>query len=256
MSYIQLSRKKLRENFLHMISIAFSFLASIIGDELSIDLMWIEGDAELHVIYTATRFSAITYLDTNGADYGQGVDGIWSALVDCWVATYSGYPRKLRTAVGSVFTLSRWLHCTNMAGIQVQVSGVESHNSLGLEEKMYDPLCRIFKNAKFYFPTAQPKMIPLWATKVLNDAMGENGLVPALLVFGIIPRFPILSNDVSEQEERMHVLAAAQAEQVFCRPDQCSRNSYVDDNSCLLVSSLSSLFFMMTSHREIYLYEC
>jgi hypothetical protein len=27
---------------------------------------------------------------------------------------------------------------------------------------------------------------------------------------------------------------------VFCRPDQCSRNIYVDDNSCLLVSSLPS----------------
>jgi hypothetical protein len=29
---------------------------------------------------------------------------------------------------------------------------------------------------------------------------------------------------------------------VFCRPDQFSRNSYVDDNGCLLVSSLPSLF--------------
>jgi hypothetical protein len=32
------------------------------------------------------------------------------------------------------------------------------------------------------------------------------------------------------------------ARAVFCRPDQFSRSSYVDDNSCLLVSSLPLLF--------------
>jgi hypothetical protein len=42
---------------------------------------------------------------------------------------------------------------------------------------------------------------------------------------------------------------------VFCRPDQFSRSRYVDDNSCLLVSSLPSLFYTMTSHRDIYTYE-
>jgi hypothetical protein len=74
------------------------------GDELSIYLMWIEGDAVLHVVDIATRFSATMYIVTNGAKYGQGVDGVWSALVDSWVAVYSGYPNKLRTDAGSVFT--------------------------------------------------------------------------------------------------------------------------------------------------------
>jgi hypothetical protein len=36
--------------------------------------------------------------------------------------------------------------------------------------------------------------------------------VPSLLVFGIIPRFPILSTDLPEQKERMRILTAAQAE--------------------------------------------
>jgi hypothetical protein len=42
---------------------------------------------------------------------------------------------------------------------------------------------------------------------------------------------------------------------VFCRPDQFSRRSYVDDNSCLFVSSLPFLFYTMSSHRDIYVYE-
>jgi hypothetical protein len=40
---------------------------------------------------------------------------------------------------------------------------------------------------------------------------------------------------------------------LFCRPDQCSCNSYVDNNSCLLVSGLPSLFYTMSSHRDIYI---
>jgi hypothetical protein len=182
------------------------------GNELSIDIMWIEGDAVLHVVDTATRLSATKYLDTNGAEYGQGVDGVWSALFDCWVAVYSGYPNKLRTDAGSVFKSPRWSQSTDIAGIQVQVSGVESHNSLGLGEKLHDPLRRIFKKVKFDFPAAPPKMILSCATKVLNDTMGEKGLLPSLLVFGIIPRFHILSTDLPEQKDRMRILTAAQAE--------------------------------------------
>jgi hypothetical protein len=183
----------------------------VFGDELSIDLMWIQGNAVLHVVDTTIRFSELTYLDKNGADYGQGVDGIWSALVDCWVATDSGYPNKLRTDAGSVFKSPRWRQYPGMAGIQVLVSGVESHNSLGLGEKIHVPLRRTFKNVNFDFSTGRPKMILACATKVLNNT-GENCLVLSLLVFGIIPRLPILSTDLPEQNERMRVLAAAQAE--------------------------------------------
>jgi hypothetical protein len=51
---------------------------------------------------------------------------------------------------------------------------------------------------------------------------------------------------------------------VFCRPDQFSLTSYVDDYNCWLVSSLPcwlvsslpSLFYTMTSHRDIYIYKC
>jgi hypothetical protein len=42
---------------------------------------------------------------------------------------------------------------------------------------------------------------------------------------------------------------------VFCRSDQFSRSSFVDDNSFLLVSSLPFLFYTMTSQRDIYIYE-
>jgi hypothetical protein len=41
-------------------------------------------------------------------------------------------------------------------------------------------------------------------------------------------------------------LAARFIEKLFCRPDTFSRNSYVDDNSCFLVSSLPHLFYTLS----------
>ena len=46
----------------------------------------------------------------------------------------------------------------------------------------------------------------------MSETIGENGLIPSLLVFGIIPRFPIISTNLPSQKERMAILAAAQME--------------------------------------------
>ena len=72
----------------------------VFGDEISIDLMYIDNCAILHVVDTATRFSAATFLDKHGENYGQSVDGIWLALNACWVTLYTGYPNRLRTDQG------------------------------------------------------------------------------------------------------------------------------------------------------------
>ena len=46
----------------------------------------------------------------------------------------------------------------------------------------------------------------------MNDTMGESGLVPSLLVFGTIPRFPIISSDLPSQKERIEALIKAHME--------------------------------------------
>jgi hypothetical protein len=174
--------------------------------------MFIDRSAILHAVDTATRFSASTFLDKHGYAYGQSVDGVWAAFLECWATVYSGYPNKIRTDAGSIFVSPRWRECTDMAGMLLQISGVESHNSLGLGERMHEPLRRIYRKVSYDFPTAPPAIVLKCATKALNDTMGENGLVPSLLVFGIVPMFPILSSKLPEQQERMRLLAAAQAE--------------------------------------------
>jgi hypothetical protein len=56
----------------------------VFGDELSIDLMFIDGQAVLHVVDTATRFSAATFPDSHNGSFGQSVEGVWLALIETW----------------------------------------------------------------------------------------------------------------------------------------------------------------------------
>ena len=50
------------------------------------------------------------------------------------------------------------------------------------------------------------------AVKAMNDTMNEDGLVPSLLVFGTLPRFPLTDSNVVAQKERMRVLSCARKE--------------------------------------------
>lgn len=49
---------------------------TVFGDKLSMDLQWIDGEAVLHVIDMATKFSSASFLEL----YGHSTEGIWTAL--------------------------------------------------------------------------------------------------------------------------------------------------------------------------------
>jgi hypothetical protein len=83
---------------------------------------------------TVTRFGAAFFLE------GQDVEHVWAAFLSCWALVYTGYPRKSRTDAGTVFTSAEWKHLHESNGIILQSSGVESHNSIGLGERMHSPL--------------------------------------------------------------------------------------------------------------------
>lgn len=48
--------------------------------------------------------------------------------------------------------------------------------------------------------------------KGMNDTAGPNGLVPTLLVFGVMPIIPIIPGNYPSQVERMHALKRARKE--------------------------------------------
>jgi hypothetical protein len=112
----------------------------VFGDELSIDLMLIEGKSILHIFDTATRFSGAIFLNN-----GQSVEGVWTAFMEAWCSLYTGYPTRLRTDVGLMFVSPRSNELTDLAGISIRVSGIKAHNSLGIGERLHAPLRRIYQ---------------------------------------------------------------------------------------------------------------
>jgi hypothetical protein len=117
----------------------------VFGDEVSIDLMFISGKAILHIVDTAIRFSAATFIDSNLATYGQSVEVVWLAMMGTWFTVYTGYPNRLRVDAGSIFSSNRWKQLSDMTSIRLRISGVEAHNSLGIGERLHEPLRRIYK---------------------------------------------------------------------------------------------------------------
>jgi hypothetical protein len=173
------------------------------------DLMFINGKAVLHVIDSATRFNAATFLDSHSESYGQSSDGICNAFIDIWCSIYIGYPDRLRIDSGSAFTSVKWKTLTESRVFTLRFSGVKAHNSLGIRERYHGPLRRVYQKIEHEFPHICPVLLLRIAVKAINDTMGTNGLVTSLLVFGLVPGIPPMSIDLSKQRDRMAALAAA-----------------------------------------------
>jgi hypothetical protein len=100
---------------------------------------------------------------------------------------YTGYPRKTRTDAGTIFTSDTWKHLHESNGIVLQVSGVESHNSIGLGERMHSPLRRVYNKTLMDNRHLHRSLILKLAIKATNDTIGIGGIAPSMLVFECIP---------------------------------------------------------------------
>lgn len=137
---------------------------------------------------------------------------IWNAFLVCWVATYIGYPDKIRLDQDSVFKSNEFTSLTKSAGIEIQLSGVHSHNALGNGERYHSPLRRIFLKIIEDVPDLDWNIALQLSIKAMNDTTGPDDLVPSLLVFGAIPRFPPQSTPLLSHEDRMRAMNIARLE--------------------------------------------
>jgi hypothetical protein len=142
------------------------------------DQMFIIGKAVLHIIDSATRFNAATYLDSHSESYGQSPDGIWDAFIDIWCSIYTGSPDRLRIDSGSAFASLKWKTLTESRGITLRISGVEAHNSLVLGSDITAHFGAFYQKIEHEFPHVGPALLLQISVKAINDTMGTNGLVP------------------------------------------------------------------------------
>lgn len=171
------------------------------SDEFSIDLMFLDSNAVLHNVDTDTHFYAARFLDPSGELCRQSVDGISLAFVQACCTSYTGFLDRLRTDLGSVFTSDRWKKLTNLNGIEARLSSVGANRSLGIGERLYEPLRRFHWKMRNDYPYVSGCIALELASKTMNGTIGENGPVPTCIIFGIIARFPIISTQFHTQEK-------------------------------------------------------
>lgn len=188
------------------------FKATIPDDKLlfnhtiSIDLVWLYEKPVLHVIDQQTGFRNACFLKSKSA-----ID-IWNAFIACWVCVYVGFPHKVRSDQESAIASDEFRQIATSHGVKLEFSGVASHNSMGQIESSHGPLRRVFRVLTEKYPNLSDNLRLRLSVKSLNDTAGPKGLVPSLLVFGVIPSLGNTDADLPNQEERFRAMHEARNE--------------------------------------------
>ncbi|OSX79162.1 hypothetical protein BU14_0085s0013 [Porphyra umbilicalis] len=168
-----------------------------------IDIMYLDGKPVLHVIDKVTLFSAAAFLS------GEIVEAVWWTYARIWAHAYAGHPERMRTDQGPQFVASGWQALAHAAGIHQRELGVESHNSLVAGERYHAVLRHIYRRVKADHPDLPLDVALTLAVSAMNKTIGPHGLVPTLLVFGLIPRVPVSPLRLPTQQDRMRAAETA-----------------------------------------------
>lgn len=68
------------------------------------------------------------------------------------------------------------------------------------------PYVEIILEKVITHPSLVPRHLLKIAVRRMNDTVNDNGLVPIRLVFGALPRFPILNSDIAYQKNQLNCL--------------------------------------------------
>jgi len=176
---------------------------SFFNQEVRLDIMFLDGAAVLHTIDVGTNFSATRFIER------QDTATIWNTFLRAWSTMYIGYPESMLTDQGFVFMSEEWGNSCESASINLRHTGTESHNSLGAGETYHSMLRRIYNKVGMEFPKIPAEVRLSLSVKAMNDSAGPDGLVPSLLVFGVLPTMPIVRARSTTQEQRIEAMAEA-----------------------------------------------
>lgn len=168
--------------------------------------MYLDGKPVLHVVDRDTKFGAACFLEN------ETTSGTWEAFLYIWVAPYIGFPDMIAVDQGPQFISAEWRNLTQAAGIKVKQSGIEHHNAIGTGERYHAYLRRIYNKVRMESPSLSSRMALSLSVKATNDTAGPSGLVPSLLVFGVMPRLPVRHAAIPYHTKRMRAAISARKE--------------------------------------------
>lgn len=171
-----------------------------------IDLMYLDGRSLMHVVDRDTLYSAASFCR------GETTEDLWRQFLMTWAHPYVGHPQVMHTDQAPQFKSPAWRALTETAGTTLVLSGIESHNALGAGERYHCFLRLVYRKVRLAHPGLSPEISLSMATAAMNQTAGPQGLVPTLLVFGVIPRMPVAPLPLPSQRDRTQAMVTARNE--------------------------------------------
>lgn len=125
---------------------------------------------------------------------------------------YLGLPNVVRVDQEASFNSDKFMSLAEAHGINLQFSGVESHNALGKGERYHAPLQSVYQILAKNRPSLSKELLLRYAIKGVNDTANIDGLVPSLLVFAVVPTFPMRNSQLPGQKSRLQAIVDARIE--------------------------------------------
>ena len=117
-----------------------------------IDSMYLDGKPALHIVDEATRFSVARFPSNISAD------AVWEALILFWSSVCTAIPENIMVDEGAQLS-DTFADLAKLHDINVEKSGIQSHNSLGISGRYHRPLRDIYKKLKIDFPSMQCQVL-------------------------------------------------------------------------------------------------
>lgn len=96
--------------------------------------------------------------------------------MECLATLYTGYPNVVRLDQGADFTAKDFRDLATAYDISLQLSGAQSHNSIGTDEKYYEPLQRVFQILRTRHPKLEPEITLRYEIKGVENTMGAENV--------------------------------------------------------------------------------
>jgi hypothetical protein len=187
---------------------------AIFNRHSELDLFYLDSKPVLHVTDKDTKFGAARFdaCPTKNPTTAQ----IWEAFCKCWALVYIGMRDILRTDRGTQFTARDFELALSCHGIEQRFTAVESHHSLGVNERAHCILRRVYLKTRNDHPNLSQELALRYSVKAINETTGPSGLVPVLLVYGTMPRYKVAGLDTRllPNIERFKALKTARHEYV------------------------------------------
>lgn len=188
----------------------------IFNHEVAINLLCRKQEQVLHVICNYKYFGNATW------NVSKSSHDIWLASLECWSTVNNGHSNGIKSGWESAVTSGIFQYLAGVNSIELQLSPIEVQNGVSGGERYHYALRRIFPVIKWSHPTLSSHTELRLERKVMNVIMGPEGLVPSLLVCGVITSLPVINKPLPSHRERMASGQFPRAEMATLTAELCT----------------------------------